>query len=189
MMTVLDGLVHCYIYPVDGVLRPKPIRYDRALFDDNDFLNFFESPTGVDPNIRFYEWKPANDGDDSSSNTMYRIMAHENTFVFYLCREMIRSELMYFILRRPRSNSSLCTLVYMFTRPEALLDPPPASQEQGGNSVQIYPASQGSSSDPGHYVAGAFVDPNINLFGTSSHQWFPNADHTQWPTQPDYPED
>jgi hypothetical protein len=189
MMAVQNGLAHCSIYEVEEGLSSKSKLHHQALFEEHGFLNFFYSRNAADPNVSFYEWKPANYGDDSTFNTMYKIMAYENTFVFYLCREVIQLELMYFILRRPRSNSSLCTLVYLFIRPRLELDPPPASLEQGENSVQIYPASQASASGSGSYVPGPFVDPNINFFGTSSDQWFPVADNSQFPTQPDYAED
>jgi hypothetical protein len=190
MIAPLNGFAQLNIYEaVDGVFPPKAIMYQSALFEDNEFLNFFDPPTGVDPNVSFYEWTLANDREDSPSNTMYKIMAYQDDSIFYLCRELIRLKLMYFILRRPRSKSSLCTLVYMFIRPELELDPPPASLEQGENSVQTYYASQASVSDPAHYAPAAFVDPNINRIGTLSHQRFPNADNNQPPTQPNYLED
>jgi hypothetical protein len=97
---------------------PRQNKVNQVLFEENEFLNLSYPRVGVpDPNVRFYEWKSVKYRDDSTSNTREKIMAYGDTFIFYLCRELIRFELMYFILRSPRGNSSLCTHVFMFVRP------------------------------------------------------------------------
>jgi hypothetical protein len=44
-----------------------------------------------------------------------RILQIDNRLIFYLCREVTRNTVMYFILPQPRRNSSLCTFVFLYT--------------------------------------------------------------------------
>jgi hypothetical protein len=49
-------------------------------------------------------------------------MQIENRSIFYLCREVIRNSVMYFVLLEPRRNSSLCTFVFLYMRPDIKQD-------------------------------------------------------------------
>jgi hypothetical protein len=83
------------------------------LNEKDDFLTLSNAPTAGQTKVSLHPW---------ISNTLPgthltdMVIAFENSLVLYLCRELIKYEMMYFILRRPRSNSSLCTLVVMFVR-------------------------------------------------------------------------
>jgi hypothetical protein len=45
-------------------------------------------------------------------------MLIDNRLTFYLCREVTRNTVMYLILPAPRRNSSLCTFVLLYVRPD-----------------------------------------------------------------------
>jgi hypothetical protein len=122
MVTVHGGLARFQVYDIAG----KKIKSDQDLFEHNNFLVLSNPPRGVS-NVRLWEWI-YDDPHDSTDKTRATIIAFGNNVVFYLCRELIRFELMYFILLKPRGQSSLCTPVYMFIRPAARLN-------QGENSL------------------------------------------------------
>jgi hypothetical protein len=126
-----DGITRFHLYQSFGGQPPLLIQRDLSLTEENNFLNLSDppSPRGMDLNIGFYERTSANNPDDSNA-TKEKIMVFKNTSVLYLCREFIAYRWMYFVLRRPRSKSSLCTFGYIFIRPDAqLVLPPPLLEE------------------------------------------------------------
>jgi hypothetical protein len=137
VVTVHDGASLFHVYQTFGGQPPTLLQFNLDLLEENCFLNLLDRPPGPNPNRSFHEFRFTHNADDSNSNlnTMGKIMAFENKSVFYLCREFISSKWMYFILWRPRSKSSLCTLVFMLMRPDTRLVHPAVLLEQKKNTL------------------------------------------------------
>jgi hypothetical protein len=96
---------------------------DLDLFFDRGFLslgNSAESATAQFPGCSLYILK------DNHLHYLHirsndRIMQINSRSIFYLCREVTRDTVMYFILPQPRRSSSFCTFVVLFIRPN--IDP------------------------------------------------------------------
>jgi hypothetical protein len=157
-VTVVDGTARFHLYKyLQGDLFTL-IKRDLDLFQHNDFLNLSDPSLYMNLDVGFSEWKPPYNRNDSNSNTGHMIMmTFRNTPVFYLCREFISSTMMYFILHRPRSKSSLCTLGYMFIHRHPDVGLPAALLREGENSLipsvgqhsSHYSAAEASTSNPG----------------------------------------
>jgi hypothetical protein len=126
MVTAKDGRACFQVDDASGTISPKMIQ------EENEFLNLSHPFPGKGMEVTVYEWE-SDDHPHHPANTMATIMAIGDTFIFYLCREVIEFDLMYFILLKPRVQSSLCTLVYMFIRPEHQHDRAPARLNQARN--------------------------------------------------------
>jgi hypothetical protein len=110
MVTVNDGRAEFQVDDMSGAKSPRIIQ------EENEFLNLSDPIPGKGMKVTVYEW--ISDGPHDSTDTIATIMAIGDNFIFYLCRQLIQFELMYFILLKPRVQSSLCTLVYMFIHPD-----------------------------------------------------------------------